>query len=85
MQWHKGRVTDFGQVFDSMIERASGTHGRADGDAHADTPGECVEYPKECFCLVRGSILVDGHKNVVISEDGSDTEKGSEKVWDDVE
>lgn len=85
MQGHECCIPHLGEVLDSMIERASCPHGRPNGDAHTNAPRERVEYSEQRFCLVRGPVLVDGHKDILVTQDGGHAEKRREEIGDDVE
>jgi len=81
----EGGVADLCEVFDTVVEGTPGTHGGADGDAHADAAGEGVEDAEKSFCLVCGTVFVDGDVDVVVTEDGCDAEEDGKEVGDDVE
>jgi len=61
-----------------MVECTSGTHGGANRHAHANATGEGVKDTEECFCLVVGTVFVDGHKDVLVPQDSSNSKEGGE-------
>jgi hypothetical protein len=67
---HKGSIANFSKVLDTVVERPTCALGCADGDTKSDGAGECVENAEEGFCLVCGAVLVDGDKDVMVTEDG---------------
>lgn len=79
-----GGVSDFGKVFDTVVEQASGTHRCSDDDPQADGSREGIENLQERLCLVVGPVFVDGDKDVVVAQDGSRSEECRKEVGDDV-
>lgn len=67
---HKGSIANFSKIFDTVVERPTCALRCADGDTKADGAGECVENAEEGFCLVCGTVLVDGDKDVVVTKEG---------------
>lgn len=82
---HESGVSHFGQVFDTMVKVAPGSHRGANLDPESGRSTEGVEYPQEGFRLIVGPVLVDGHVDILKTEDGRDLEKGREQVGYDVE
>ena len=85
VQRHERGVAHFGEVLDTVVERPACTLRCPDGNAHAYTSAERIEDAEKSLRLVRRSVLVDRDVHVVVPEDGRHSEKGSEKVRDDVE
>ena len=66
----KGSIANFSKILDTVVERPTCALGCADGDTKSDGTGECVENAEEGFCLVCGSVFVDGDKDVVVTKEG---------------
>ena len=63
----EGGVADLCEVFYAVVEGTAGTHRGTDGDTHTDAAGEGVEYTKKGFCLICGTVFVDGDVDVVVT------------------
>lgn len=74
MKRDESGITNFCEIFDTVVELTSGTLRSANHDAHTDTSCESVEYPKECFRLVIRAVFVYGHKDVLVAENRSHAE-----------
>lgn len=85
VEGNKCSIANFSEVLDTVVERTTCALGCADGDAKSDGASDCVENAENGLCLVRGAVLVDGYKDVVVAEDSRDTEERREEVWDDIE
>lgn len=85
VEGHEGSVSDFGKIFDTVIEGAACALGCADGNPEADGASEGIINAKESLCLVGGAVLVNGYKNVVVTKDGGNAEEGGKDVRNDVE
>jgi hypothetical protein len=85
MKGNKCSIANFSEVLDTVVERTTCALGCADGDTKSDGASDCVENAENGFCLVCGAVLVDGYKDVVVTEDSRDTEERREEVWDDIE
>ncbi len=85
VEGHKGGVSNFGEIFNAVIERPACALRSADGNPETNGAGECVKNAENSLCLVAGAVLVDGHKNVVVTKDGGDAEEGGKDVWNDIE
>lgn len=85
MEGNKCSIANFSEVLDTVVERTTCALGCADGDAKSDGAGDCVENAENGLCLIRGAVLVDGYKDVVVTEDSRDAEERREEVWDDIE
>ena len=85
MEGHKGGVSNFGEILDAVVERATGALRRADGNPETYGAGESVENAEDSLRLVAGAVLVDGYKNVVITKKCRHAEKGGKDVRNDVE
>jgi len=82
---HKSGVSHFCQIFDTMVEVSPRSHRRADLDPQPSRLTQSVEYPQKGFCLIVGSILVDGHVDVLETKNGRDLEESGKEVGDDIE
>jgi hypothetical protein len=82
---YKGSVSHFGKILNTVVERAACALGCADGNPKPNRASEGVKYAEKRLCLVRGTILVDGYKNVVVTKEGRDAEESRKDVWNDVE
>lgn len=79
-----GGVSDFGEVFDTVVEQTTGTHRCADDDSETDGSREGIENLQERLCLVVGTVFVDGDKDIVVSQDGGCPEEGCKDIRDNV-
>lgn len=79
-----GGVSDFGKVFDTVVEQTTGTHGCSDDDPETDGPREGIENLQERLCLVVGTVFVDGDKDIVVSQDGGCPEERCKDIGDNV-
>ena len=84
MKGHHGRVSNLGQVFDTMVERSSGSHRGTDDDPHPHDPRQRVKDPEERLGLVVGPVLVDRDEDVVIPQNPGRPEHRREQVRNDV-
>jgi hypothetical protein len=85
MKGHKSSIANFSEILDTVVKRPTCALRCSDGDTKPDGAGQCVENAEKCLCLIRGAVLVNGDKYVVVTKDGRDAEEGCKKVWDDVE
>lgn len=79
-----GGVSDFGEVFDTVVEQTTGTHRCSDDDPETDGAREGIENLQERLCLVVGTVFVDGDKDIVVSQDGGCAEEGCKDIRDNV-
>jgi len=70
VKWDKGSIANFSEILDTVVERSTCTLRRANGDTKPDGAGECVKNAEESFCLVRGAVLIDGDKDIVVTKEG---------------
>ena len=84
MEGDKCRIANFSEVFDTVVECTTCALGCADSDSKSDGAGDCIKDAENGLCLVRGPVLVDGDKDVVVTEYGRDAEEDGEEVWDDI-
>lgn len=85
VQRHERSIPDLGQVLDSVVERSSRSHRRPDLDPQTSRSGDGVKDLEQGLGLVRRTVLVDGHVDVVVAQDGGHAEQGCKEVRDDVE
>jgi hypothetical protein len=81
---HHGSVSDLGQILDTMVERSSRPHRCPDDDPHSDNPSERVKDLQQRLGLVVGTVLVDGHKHVVVPQHPGRPEHGRKEIRNDV-
>lgn len=79
-----GGVSNFGEVFDTMVEQTAGTHRCSDDDPQTDRSREGIKNLQECLCLVVGTVFVDGDKDIVVAQDGSCSEECRKDIRDNV-
>lgn len=70
MKGHKSSIADFCEVLDTVVKRSTRALRCTDGDTKPDRAGQCVENAEKCLCLVRGAVLINGNKDVVVTKDG---------------
>jgi hypothetical protein len=81
----EGGVPDLCKVLDAMIEGSTCTTTRPDDDPESDRTAQSIEDPEKSLGLIRGAVLINGHKYVLKAQHGGGTEEGGEEVRDDVE
>jgi hypothetical protein len=85
VEGHKGSVSNFGEILDTVVEHAAGALRCADGNPETHGAGESVKNAEESLCLVGGAVLVDGYINVVVTKECGNAEEGGKDVRNDVE
>lgn len=85
VEGHKGGVSNFGKILDAVIERTARALRCSDSNPQTNGASESVKNTEERLCLVGRTILVYGHKNVVVTKESRDAEEGRKEVWNDVE
>ena len=84
VEGHHGGVSNLGQVFNTMVESSPRPHRSPDDDPHPDDPSERVKDLQQRLGLIVGTVLVDGHKHVVIPQHSGRPEHGREEIRNDV-
>ena len=85
VEGYKGSVSNFGEILDAVVERTARALRCSDGNPQTNGASKSVKNTEERLCLVGRAILVDGHKNVVITKESRDAEESRKEVWNDVE
>jgi hypothetical protein len=85
VEGHKGSVSNFGEILNTVVESATGALRCADGNPETHGAGESVKNAEESLCLVGGAVLVNRYINVVVTKECGNAEEGGKDVRDDVE